>query len=444
MGPPGGGRNSITNRYVRHFNIVYVEPYSDNSLNAIFCNVMEWMFRSAQKLPYAANIEKLKENIVSSTITIYNDVQKNFRPTPAKSHYTFNLRDLSKVFQGMSKTNARAVASDDQMIKLWAHECLRVFQDRLISIEDRDAFKEMVSEKMTEKFKKNWDKIVQHKPLLFASFTPLIHPEGDDTKKPYNDIYCELTDRVKVKHVCEESLQDFNMMYRAKRMDLVLFTDAIEHIVKIHRVITTQLGHSLLVGVGGSGRKSLTELSTFIAGFQIEVIEMPKGYNMVAWREDMVKKIFLACGVEANPLVFLFSDSQIINEAFLEDINNILNNGEIPNLYKAEDVVQIIESVKEANKSNPEFKEIADDNTKIKEKFALQAKQSLHMVLAMSPIGDDFKRRLRMFPSLVNCCAIDWFLPWPKEALEDVANFFLSKIEDLPSREGVVTICVDM
>jgi dynein heavy chain len=112
-GPPGGGRNSITNRYVRHFNIIYVEPYSDSSLNAIFCNVMEWMFRSAQKLPYGANIEKLKDNVVAATINIYNDVQRKFRPTPAKSHYTFNLRDLSKVFQGMSKTNARACVSDE-------------------------------------------------------------------------------------------------------------------------------------------------------------------------------------------------------------------------------------------------------------------------------------------------------------------------------------------
>jgi dynein heavy chain len=98
MGPPGGGRNSITNRYVRHFNIVYVEPYSDNSLNAIFCNVMEWMFRSAAKLPFGQNIEKLKETIVGATINVYNNVQKKFKPTPAKSHYTFNLRDLSKVF----------------------------------------------------------------------------------------------------------------------------------------------------------------------------------------------------------------------------------------------------------------------------------------------------------------------------------------------------------
>jgi dynein heavy chain len=72
MGPPGGGRNSITNRYVRHFNVIYVEPYSDTSLNMIFCNVMEWMFRSNFKIPFSAGVEKLKESIVGATINVYN------------------------------------------------------------------------------------------------------------------------------------------------------------------------------------------------------------------------------------------------------------------------------------------------------------------------------------------------------------------------------------
>jgi len=330
------------------------------------------------------------------------------------------------------------------MVKLWAHECLRVFSDRLISISDRDSFQEMVSSKMKEKFKKDWDKVVTIKPLLFASFTPLIHPEGDTTKKPYNDIYCELTDRKKVSKVAESSLGDYNVMNRAKKMDLVLFTDAIEHIVKIHRIITTELGHALLVGVGGSGRKSLTELATFIANYTIEVLEMAKGYSFVDWRDDMKNKLFIASGVEASPTVFLFSDTQIINEAFVEDINNILNNGGIPNLYNLEDINNIIESVKEANKANPEFKAMAEDNTAILNLFEKQAKNSLHCCLAMSPIGDAFKRRLRMFPSLVNCCAIDWFLPWPKEALQSVAEVFLSTVPELPDIAGIISICVDM
>jgi dynein heavy chain len=62
----------------------------------------------------------------------------------------------------------------------------------------------------------------------------------------------------------------------------------------------------------------------------------------------------------------------------------------------------------------------------------------------MSPIGDDIKRRLRMFPSLVNCCAIDWFLAWPKDALKSVAEVFIRDVEDLPEFEGIVDICVDM
>jgi dynein heavy chain len=185
MGPPGGGRNSITNRYVRHFNVLYIEPYSDSSLNDIFCNVMEWLFRSNHKMPFSAGIEKLKEAVVGATIAVYNDVQKEFRPTPAKSHYTFNLRDLSKVFQGLSKTNARGCQSEDSFIKLWGHECLRVFQDRLINVPDRDKFRALMVDMMKVKFKKDWEKVVNVKPLLFGSFTPLIYPDNDTSKKPY-------------------------------------------------------------------------------------------------------------------------------------------------------------------------------------------------------------------------------------------------------------------
>jgi dynein heavy chain len=128
----------------------------------------------------------------------------------------------------------------------------------------------------------------------------------------------------------------------------------------------------------------------------------------------------------------------------LEDINNILNNGKIPNLYTKDHENQIIENIKEAYKTVDSFKEIQEDQAKVFEIFERQARDSLHVVLAMSPIGDAFKTRLRMFPALVNCCTIDWFLPWPKDALQSVAEFKLENVEDLPDRDGIVSICVDM
>jgi len=60
---------------------------------------------------------------VQNTISIYQDTMKKFRPTPAKSHYTYNLRDVSKVFQGIAKSSGKAIVKEDDMLKLWCHEC---------------------------------------------------------------------------------------------------------------------------------------------------------------------------------------------------------------------------------------------------------------------------------------------------------------------------------
>jgi dynein heavy chain len=353
------------------------------------------------------------------------------------------LRDVSKIFQGIAKSSAKAITTEDDILKLWAHECLRVFQDRLISQDDRDIFQDMVTAVVKEKFKKEWTSLVKVEPLLFASFVPLCYPMSDPSKKAYVDVYCELYDREKVKQTAESALQDYNGVNHSKKMNLVLFVAAIEHVVKIHRIITTEFGHALLMGVGGSGRKSLTELAVFIAAYDTFQIEISKAYDFTAWRDDMRQKLFMSCGVDEKQTVFLLNDTQIILEAFLEDVNNVLNNGEIPNLYSApEDIMNIMDNMREVNKNVPGFKNFGDNEIWLD--FLNKCKQNVHIVLAMSPIGDDFKRRLRMFPSLVNCCAIDWFLGWPQQALRSVAEHFLKDVDDLPERDGIVSICVDM
>lgn len=74
--------------------------------------------------------------------------------------------------------------------------------------------------------------------------------------------------------------------------------------------------------------------------------------------------------------------------------------------------------------------------------FIDRVKGNLHVVLAMSPIGDAFRNRLRMFPSLINCCTIDWFQAWPEDALEMVANKFLEEVEMADSvRNECVWMC---
>lgn len=102
----------------------------------------------------------------------------------------------------------------------------------------------------------------------------------------------------------------------------------------------------------------------------------------------------------------------------LEDINNVLNSGDVPSLYKVENM----ELINEIGKSECLRKQLPLSKMNMFSCYVSRVKSNIHCVLAMSPLGEVFRTRLRKFPSLVNCCTIDWFTNWPEEALLDVAR----------------------
>ena len=90
-----------------------------------------------------------------ATLNVYNAVADNFLPTPKKSHYVFNMRDISKVIQGIYIFDKFYCDSKINIFRLWTHECLRVFHDRLISIEDRLKIKKIISDQLEQVFTSN-------------------------------------------------------------------------------------------------------------------------------------------------------------------------------------------------------------------------------------------------------------------------------------------------
>ena len=96
-------------------------------------------------------------------------------------------------------------------------------------------------------------------------------------------------------------------------MNLVLFDDALEHLTRIHRVIRMSQGHALLVGVGGSGKQSLTRLASFAAGAEVFEITLSRGYDESSFREDL-KILYQKLGIENKKIVFLFTDGHVAQE----------------------------------------------------------------------------------------------------------------------------------
>eukprot|EP00698_Gefionella_okellyi_P007651 TRINITY_DN186_c0_g4_i1.p1 TRINITY_DN186_c0_g4~~TRINITY_DN186_c0_g4_i1.p1 ORF type:complete len:3955 (+),score=1074.62 TRINITY_DN186_c0_g4_i1:43-11907(+) len=425
--PPGGGRNEVTPRFFRHFNMLNIPPPSDDSMRKIFGSILGGFFANFQP-----EVRATTKSIVDSSVEVYTRICKELLPTPAKSHYTFNLRDLSKVIQGVLQAKMSTVSDKESAARLWTHESMRVFYDRLINREDRRYFVDLLIELAKRNFGLTWSAdSFEERPIIYGDFMRIgVSPE----QRQYEFI----SDMPKLVKVLTEYQADYNDRL-SKEVNLVFFMDAMEHIARIARIIRQPRGNAMLVGVGGTGKQSLTRLACFMGEYQCFQIELKKGYNNEAFREDM-RKLYKIAGSQNKPVVFLFTDTQIINEGFLEDINNILNSGEIPNLFPADELEAVITEVRPAVRAAglPETRE------SIYAYFINRVRDNLHIVLCMSPVGDQFRVRCRQFPSLINCCTIDWFDEWPEKALLSVSKRFLESANLDGMQDKIAALCVEI
>ena len=252
---PGGGRNELTLRFTRHFNVFNIPEASRLTLTRIFGSIVNGFLKSG----FPDSIQKLGEGSVMATIEVYNRILEEKRPTPAKFHYLFNLRDISKVFQGILMTKPISISQPEVFAKLWMHECLRVFHDRLINSEDKLWFTKMVCELTNVYFRCRFE----HDELFTGQGHLLF---GDLLKLESSKNYEEIKDHNKLKSILQEFLEDYNIS-ATRKMNLVFFEDAIEHIVRISRVMRQPRGNMMLIGVGGSGKQSLTKLSCHMLGY---------------------------------------------------------------------------------------------------------------------------------------------------------------------------------
>jgi dynein heavy chain len=409
---PGAGSFFINPRLQRWFVTFAIGMPQRASLNVIYDTFLNGHLSRG----FAEEVLALKDSVIKGAMNLHGEVMSKFRKTAANFHYEFNIRHLATVFQGLLMGRPEQINTGEKLAHMWLHESERVYGDRLVSPEDLKKYNDLAqgqarkifSQFPVDKFyaKENAD------PLVFCHFCEDIEEH----------VYDQVQGVDKMLAVLEGALEQYNESNAV--MDLVLFEDAMKHIARISRIVLNEGGHALLVGVGGSGKQSLSRLAAFICHYVVIQIVISSTYSISDLKEDL-KVMYTKAGLKEEGVMFLLTDSQITNERFLIYINDLLASGNIPDLFAIDEVDGITGAV--ANKCKATGVEPTRANCW--DFYIGEIRRNLHVVLCFSPVGDDFRNRSMKFPALVNSTVIDWFQPWPEDALLSVGQRFLGEMD---------------
>ncbi|XP_035824314.1 dynein heavy chain 8, axonemal, partial [Aplysia californica] len=412
--------------------------------------------------------ERLSKSFNFSSASTPGMFQIKMLPTPAKFHYIFNLRDLSRIWQGMLYIEGDECQDERTLVNLWKHEVCRVIEDRFVNEQDKMWFQKTVASVIMEEVSED----------VAAFLLPLPHfvdfmREAPEEQEPDEDaeggggndgeeeeeievpkIYEMVEDYSVLETRLKSYMKDYNEQIRGAHLDLVFFKDAMIHLMKVSRVIRTPRGAALLVGVGGSGKQSLTRLASFIAGYETFQITLTRSYNVGNLMDDL-KHMYRVAGQMGKGITFLFTDNEVKDEGFLEYLNNVLSSGEISNLFARDEIDEITGELIPVMKK--EFPRRPPTQENLYDYFMTRARANLHTVLCFSPVGEKFRTRALKFPGLISGCTMDWFSKWPRDALVAVSTHFLGPFEmeasaDVKSsliemmgsvHDGVAQVCVE-
>ncbi|XP_033732158.1 dynein beta chain, ciliary-like [Pecten maximus] len=406
---PTAGSFTIDSRLQRHFCVFSMNFPNGEALTTIYTSILS---QHLAQNSFAQAVQKYVPTVITGALALHTKVTSTFLPTAIKFHYVFNLRDLSNIFQGLLFALPECAKTPVELVRLWLHESERVYKDKLVDQADLEGYDKVVKDTVKKNFEDIDEAILYKQPLMYCHFSQGV---GDPK---YNSV----TSWEDINKILVEALENYNELNAA--MNLVLFEDAMMHVCRINRILESPRGNALLIGVGGSGKQSLSRLAASISSLDVYQITLRKGYSIADLKLEL-STLYLKAGLKNMGIVFLMTDAQVADERFLVLINDLLASGEIADLFPDDELENIINGIRNEVKGVG----LEDSRENCWRFFIDKVRRLLKVVLCFSPVGSTLRVRGRKFPAVTNCTCIDWFHEWPETALISVSSRFLEEIE---------------
>jgi dynein heavy chain len=424
MPRPSSSSNDLPPRLKRHFLVIGVPMPSQRVVLRVFGSIMD-AWATLNKIP--EQVQAVLSVLPAATYALLQSMLEKLLPTPAKFHYTFNIRDISRVFQGIMRINGDThLKHAETAVSLWFNECRSVFSDRLCSNADVKVFEGAIlaaaygSIATLSSGSEIINKAVASmKQTFWVDFLSEINEEDENFAPPRFYEQCNDIERVRGRL--------FNLMKkhnevpanRSVQLNLVLFDDAVQHIVRITRLLALERSNALLVGVGGSGKQSLARMAAFVARCTCCSIRAAPGYTVNSFLDD-IRRLFKDTGVEGKATALLMTETDLKDDNFMDIMNSMLTTFSVPNLFTREDTEALQGEVRA--RASLDRVLIGETAHAAQAYFQQRVVQNFHVILTFSPVGNSFRSKSRSYPGLISGCNIDWFFAWPDEALASVSS----------------------
>lgn len=401
--PEDAGRHPLGARFLRHAPVVMVDYPGELSLTQIYGT-----FNNAV-LKVIPSLRGYADALTKAMVDFYLKSQARFT-AEIQPHYIYSPRELTRWVRGLYESIAPLEQlSLEGLVRIWAHEAMRLFADRLVEPSERQWTSNTIQEIALDNFPTaDTDKALQG-PILFSNWL----------SKHYVSVEQEqLRDFVKarLRTFCEEEVD----------VPLVLFNDVLEHALRIDRVFRQAQGHLILIGTSGSGKTTISRFVAWMNGLKVFQIKVHGKYSGEDFDEDL-RHVLRACGTRGEKICFIMDESNVLDSGFLERMNTLLANGEVPGLFEGDEYSALMTACKEGAQRQGL---LLDSQEELYKWFTQQIVRNLHVVFTMNPPQEGLSSKAATSPALFNRCVLNWMGDWSDQALFQV-GYELTQSVDL-------------
>lgn len=275
------------------------------------------------------DLRTYSDPLTAAMVDLFTKSQERFTQD-MQPHYVYSPREMSRWVRGIAEAlKPLETLSVEGLVRVWAHEALRLFHDRLVYDEERHWTEAKIDEIALKHFPNIDRQEALKRPILFSNWLSKDYVPVDRE---------ELRDYVKarLRVFYEEELD----------VPLVLFNSVLDHVLRIDRIFRQPQGHLLLIGTSGSGKTTLSRFVAWMNGLSVFQVKVHRKYTGENFDDDL-RNVLRRAGCKGEKIAFIMDESNVLDSSFLERMNTLLANGEVPGLFEGDELSALMTMCKE-------------------------------------------------------------------------------------------------